>query len=83
MPGIQEPKGPVEAHAEQVNDLFDSIDLSRAVNTHEFKRFLDHIGIAIVISKFIRGDQRICYLPERRYPPGDETHLLDPDSLAG
>jgi PAS domain S-box-containing protein len=52
---------PSETNAEQVNDLFDSLDLTRAINTEEFRRFLDHIGIAIVISKFIRGDQRICY----------------------
>jgi PAS domain S-box-containing protein len=31
------------------------------VNSEEFRRFLDHIPIAIVISKYIRGDQRICY----------------------
>src|SRR3954465_10215933 len=52
---------PSEANADQVNDLFDSLDLTRAVNTEEFRRFLDHISIAIVISKFINGDQRICY----------------------
>jgi PAS domain S-box-containing protein len=52
---------PSEANADQVNDLFDSLDLTRAVNTEEFRRFLDHISIAIVISKFIHGDQRICY----------------------
>jgi PAS domain S-box-containing protein len=47
--------------AEQVNDLFDALELSRAVETEEFRNFLDHVPIAIVVSKFFRGDQRICY----------------------
>lgn len=51
-----------EAAAEQVNDLFDSLELSKAIETEEFRNFLDYIPIAIVISKFIRGDQRICYV---------------------
>ena len=50
-----------ETTAEQVNDLFDSLEMSKAIGTDEFKYFLDHIPIAIVISKLIRGDQRICY----------------------
>ena len=32
--------------------------------TEEFKQFLDCIPIAIVVSKFFRGDQRICYANE-------------------
>jgi PAS domain-containing protein len=35
--------------------------LTKAVETEEFKRFLEYIPIAIVVSKFIRGDERICY----------------------
>jgi PAS domain S-box-containing protein len=31
------------------------------VETEEFKQFLDYIPIAIVVSKFFRGDRRICY----------------------
>lgn len=50
-----------ETTAEQVNDLFDSLELSKAIETEEFRYFLDRIPIAIVISKLIRGDQRICY----------------------
>jgi PAS domain S-box-containing protein len=46
---------------QQINDLFDSAELAHAIETEEFKRFLDHVPIAIVISKLIRGDQRICY----------------------
>jgi PAS domain-containing protein len=45
----------------QVNDLFDSLELTTAVETEEFKVFLDHIPIAIVISKLLHGDQRIVY----------------------
>jgi len=47
--------------AQQINDLFDSAELSKAIETEEFKQFLDFIPIAIVVSKFFRGDQRICY----------------------
>jgi PAS domain S-box-containing protein len=66
------PKGPMsspeqpdressETIAEQINDLFDSVELTKAVNTDEFRHFLDHVPIAIIVSKFFRGDQRICY----------------------
>ena len=51
----------IEATTEQLNDLFSSDELAKAVNTEEFKHFLDHIPIAIIVSKFFRGDQRICY----------------------
>jgi len=46
---------------QQVNDLFDSLELSQAIETEEFRVFLDHIPIAIVVSKLMRGDQRIVY----------------------
>jgi PAS domain S-box-containing protein len=61
MNSVDHPESPSETTADQVNDLFDSLELTRAVNTEEFRRFLDHIPIAIIISKFIHGDQRICY----------------------
>jgi PAS domain S-box-containing protein len=50
-----------EQTEQQVNDLFDSGELTKAVETEEFRVFLDHIPIAIVISKLVRGDQRIVY----------------------
>src|SRR5438477_793205 len=50
-----------EATAQQINDLFDSAELTKAIETEEFKQFLDYIPIAIVVSKFFRGNQRICY----------------------
>jgi PAS domain S-box-containing protein len=56
----RDPKA-IEATTEQVNDLFNSEELAKAVNTEEFRHFLDHIPIAIIVSKFFRGDQRICY----------------------
>jgi PAS domain S-box-containing protein len=52
---------PSETTAEQINDLFDAVELTKAVNTEEFRHFLDHVPIAIIVSKFFRGDQRICY----------------------
>jgi PAS domain S-box-containing protein len=47
--------------SQQVNDLFSSLELSTAVETEEFKVFLDHIPIAIVISRLLHGDERIVY----------------------
>src|SRR5687767_6458757 len=47
--------------AEQVSDLFDALDVSKAVDTGEFRLFLDHLPIAIVISKSLRGEQRIVF----------------------
>lgn len=44
-----------------VNDLFDSLELSQSIETEEFRIFLDRIPVAIVISKLVRGDQRIVY----------------------
>ena len=53
-----------ETAARQINDLFDSADLSQAIRSEEFRHFLDHLPIAIVISKVLRGNQRICYANE-------------------
>jgi PAS domain S-box-containing protein len=56
------PEGQGPQQTEQaVNDLFDSLEMTHAIETEEFRVFLDHIPIAIVISKLIRGDQRIIY----------------------
>jgi PAS domain S-box-containing protein len=57
----QRDPGAIEATTEQVNDLFNSEELAKALNTEEFRHFLDHIPIAIIVSKYFRGDQRICY----------------------
>ena len=50
-----------EKTEQQVNDLFDSLELTQAIDTDEFRAFLDHIPIPIIISKLVRGDQRIVY----------------------
>jgi PAS domain S-box-containing protein len=50
-----------EKSEQQVNDLFDALELTQAVDTEEFRVFLDHVPIAIVVSKLVRGDQRIVY----------------------
>jgi PAS domain S-box-containing protein len=57
IPEQQTPPGTEQ----QVNDLFDSLELTQAIETEEFRIFLDHIPIAIAISKLVRGDQRIVY----------------------
>jgi PAS domain S-box-containing protein len=51
----------VSEAAAQINDLFDAVDVIKAINTEEFRQFLDRIPIPIVISKLIRGDHRISY----------------------
>jgi PAS domain S-box-containing protein len=56
------PDGQNPALAEQqVNDLFDSLELTEAIETGEFQLFLDNIPIAIAIAKLVSGDQRIVY----------------------
>jgi PAS domain-containing protein len=36
--------------------------LAQAIEDEEFRHFLDHVPIAIAISKLLRGDQRIIYV---------------------
>jgi PAS domain S-box-containing protein len=50
-----------EATARQVNELLDSPEFAMAIETEEFKLFLDHLPIGIVISKRLRGDHRIVF----------------------
>jgi PAS domain-containing protein len=50
-----------EKNEQQLNDLFDALELTQAVDTEEFRILLDHVPIAIVVSKLVRGDQRIVY----------------------
>jgi two-component sensor histidine kinase len=49
-------------HSPQVNDLFDSAELANAVETEEFKLFLDHLPIAVAVAKFLNGDERIVFV---------------------
>jgi PAS domain S-box-containing protein len=50
-----------EPSPQQINDLFDSAELAKSLETEEFKRVLDYIPVAIVVSKFLRDGERICY----------------------
>ncbi|MEH2553620.1 PAS domain S-box-containing protein [Bradyrhizobium algeriense] len=50
--------------AAQINDLFDAVDVAKAINSEEFRQLLDRIPIPIIIAKFVRGDHRICYTNE-------------------
>ncbi len=52
---------PSQQTEQAVNDLFDSPGITQAIETEEFRIFLDHVPIAIVVSKVVRGDQRIVY----------------------
>jgi hypothetical protein len=49
--------GPEQASepAAQVNDIFDAVELASAGDFEEFKHFLDHVPIAIIVSKSLRG----------------------------
>lgn len=46
----------------EINDLFDSTELAKAVETEDFKLFLDHLPIAIVVSKAVAGKQGIVFV---------------------
>jgi PAS domain S-box-containing protein len=48
--------------SQQVDDFFDSSELTKAIDTEEFKHFLDYVPIAIMISKVLREQQRIVYV---------------------
>ena len=45
-----------EENEQQVSHLFDSPELTQAIETEEFRVFLDHIPIAIVISKLTQAN---------------------------
>ena len=61
------PKPPAESSAvppptpEQVGELLASPGMAKAVESDEFKRFLDHVPIAIVISWSVNNQQGIVY----------------------
>jgi PAS domain S-box-containing protein len=48
--------------SQQVNDLFDSLEVTKAIGTEEFKLFLDRVPIPIIISKLMSGDQRVVFV---------------------
>jgi two-component sensor histidine kinase/PAS domain-containing protein len=47
--------------AQDISDLFDSPELTKAIETEEFKILLEHLPIAMVISKLIGGGHRIVF----------------------
>jgi len=55
------PEPPSPPVAEPVNELLASPELAKAVESDGFKRFLDHVSIAIVIAWMVEGEQRIVY----------------------
>ena len=46
---------------QQVGELLSSPEMAKAVESDDFKRFLDHVPIAIVISWCVNNQQRIVY----------------------
>ncbi|HET7849483.1 MAG TPA: histidine kinase dimerization/phosphoacceptor domain -containing protein [Pseudolabrys sp.] len=58
MPTPEETSGPA---SQPVSELFESAELTAAVDTEDFKLFLDHVPIAIVIFKFADGGQRVVF----------------------
>src|SRR5579872_2079878 len=44
-----------------LHDLFDSLESANSVGTQEFKHFLDHIPIPLVVSRFVGSQWRIVY----------------------
>ena len=48
--------------SQQVNDLFDALEYSKTIGTEEFKLFIDHVPIPIIVSKLVHGDQRIVFV---------------------
>ena len=50
-----------EGAAKPLNDLLDSVDLTGGVDLDEFKHFLDHLPVAVIISKIVKGEPRIVY----------------------
>jgi PAS domain S-box-containing protein len=47
--------------APQASDLIDAVELATAVDFEEFKHFLDHVPIAVIVLKSLRGERRIVY----------------------
>jgi hypothetical protein len=61
--------------AQQINDLFDSAELSKAIETEEFKQFLDYIPIAIV------GQKNVTACPWSAVGPGRVETPFIPQKL--
>jgi PAS domain S-box-containing protein len=58
----EQPAPAPEPAANSVDQLLASPELVKAVENDEFKRFLDHVPVAIAVSKASSGEQRIVYV---------------------
>ena len=61
MPSDEDFSGKSSQTPPQISELFDNAELAEAIEAEEFKRLLDHVPIAILISKYVRTTQRIIY----------------------
>jgi PAS domain S-box-containing protein len=62
QPPEQPPPSPLpEQVGEQVGELLSSPEIAKAIENDDFKRFLDHVPIAVVISWQVGNTQRIVY----------------------
>lgn len=61
MVSENEPANTGDAALEQIGDLLDSPEFAKALETEDFKQFLDHLPIGIVISKLIHDEYRIVF----------------------
>ena len=50
--------GQRQRSGQKVNDLFDSEERSEAIESEQLCALLDHVPIAIAVSKLVRGDHR-------------------------
>jgi len=55
------PENEAEPTPPQVNELFESLELATAVDVEDLQSFLDHLPVAIVVSKAVGGGERIVY----------------------
>ena len=53
---------PAETAPQQVSDLLHSAELAQAIENEDFKQFLDHVPIAILVSRIAQGGPRITYV---------------------
>ena len=58
---MNDPRAVPDEASQQVSELFESPEFSKAIESEEFRHFLDHVPIAIVVSSLVRGEHRICY----------------------
>lgn len=60
-PPEQPPETPPPPTPEQVGEMLASPEIVKAIESDEFKSFLDHAPIAIVIFRTVKDEQRVVY----------------------